>query len=110
MYIFNNSFSDTRKRLQGIGEVISPSIVKLKVLGIQIIHVYFPMNTKERHIMNVLRVCLDILMITFGVQQCWTLIINLTTGDVVVKIVPALALEMVIVIILQPLLPNLQVS
>ena len=95
--------------LKGIGEVISLSIVKLKVLSIQTLHVDFLMNTKERHIMNVLRVCLDILMITFGVQQCWTLIINPTTGNVVVKIVPALTLEMVIVGH-QLLLPDLQVS
>ena len=84
--------------------------MKLKVLSIQTLHVDFLMNTKERHIMNVFWVCLDILIMTVGVQKGWTLIIYPTTGDVVVKIVPALALEMVIVIILQPLLPNLQVS
>jgi hypothetical protein len=68
-----------RIELQGIGEVISLSIVKLKILTISTtrlntnekttpLDVYFPMNTKERHIMNVLRSCLEIMIITFGVQ------------------------------------------
>ena len=75
-------------QLWSIGEVIFQSIVKRKVLSILALHAYFPMNTKERHFMSVLKGCLENKILTFGVQRNYTMIINPTTGDAVVTIVP----------------------
>ena len=77
--IIDISISGMKMRLKGIGEVISLSIVKLKILTILTtkeanekttpLDVYFPMNTKERHIMNVFGGCLEMMIITIGVQR-----------------------------------------